>query len=74
MRILKILFFLIFTHSYFFSQTYYVSPTGNNSNDGSINSPWQTIAFGVSQLSAGNTLYLREGTYRETLTIDKDGS
>ncbi|MDG2173078.1 MAG: DUF1565 domain-containing protein [Flavobacteriaceae bacterium] len=67
--------FLISLNS--FSSTYYVAPSasgGSNSNNGSISSPWETITYALTQLSAGDTLYLREGTYRETITITQDGS
>ncbi|MCP4911415.1 MAG: hypothetical protein GY907_11990 [Bacteroidetes bacterium] len=69
------LLFLISLNS--FSSTYYVAPSasgGSNSNNGSISSPWETITYALTQLSAGDTLYLREGTYRETITITQDGS
>jgi uncharacterized repeat protein (TIGR02059 family) len=46
--------------------TYYVSPTGNDSNNGSINSPWLTLQYGVNHISAGDILYMRGGTYRST--------
>ena len=67
--------FLISLNS--FSSTYYVAPSasgGSNSNNGSISSPWETITYALTQLSAGDTLYLREGTYRESITITQDGS
>jgi len=43
------------------------SPTGNDSNDGSEGSPWETAAFGVDQLENGmaNGLILEDGTYNE---------
>ena len=69
------LLFIISLNS--FSSTYYVAPSGSggsNSNNGSISSPWETITYALTQLSAGDTLYLREGTYRETITITQDGS
>jgi len=47
---------------------YYVSTTGNNSNNGSLSSPWQTIQFGVNQLSAGDTLFIRGGNYPEKIS------
>jgi hypothetical protein len=44
--------------------TYYVSTSGNDSTgSGSITSPWRTISYGESQLSSGDTLILRGGTY-----------
>lgn len=41
----------------------YVSPTGSDSNSGTITSPWLTISYGISQLQAGYTLFIRAGTY-----------
>jgi len=51
--------------------TYYVSLTGNNGNNciaDSPGTPMQTIAKGVSCLHAGDTLYLRGGTYTEDMS------
>jgi len=60
--ILSVLVGIISVCSY--AQTsYYVATTGNNSNNGDIASPWQTIQYGVSQLSAGDTLNIMAGTY-----------
>lgn len=54
-------------HSAGGSSTYYVDPSGSNSNSGSISSPWKTVGYGITQVSAGDTLYLREGTYVERI-------
>src|SRR5262245_21651816 len=43
--------------------TYYVAITGSDANPGSQSQPFRTIGKGVSVLAAGDTLYLREGTY-----------
>jgi len=56
--------------------SYYVATNGNDtSGDGSEGSPWRTIQHGVNQLSAGDTLYVKAGTYDEggTLTISSSG-
>src|SRR5712691_5901067 len=45
--------------------TYYVATTGNDANPGTQAQPFQTISKGLSLLHAGDTLYLRGGTYRE---------
>lgn len=46
--------------------SWYVSTTGNDSTgNGSIGSPWRTVAYGVSQMAGGDTLFLRGGTYAE---------
>jgi parallel beta-helix repeat protein len=44
-------------------RTLYVSLAGSDSNAGSQESPWRTIRYGVSRLRAGDTLYVRGGTY-----------
>jgi hypothetical protein len=56
------------------SQEYYVSPEGNDSNIGSIQSPWKTINHGVEQLEPGDTLILREGVYSESIHIYESGT
>tara|TARA_B100000900_G_scaffold101583_1_gene84141 strand:- start:628 stop:3051 length:2424 start_codon:yes stop_codon:yes gene_type:complete len=69
---------LVLSFSQIFSQnTYYVAPSssgGDNGNMGSLAAPFETLAYAIEQLSAGDTLYIREGTYRETITIDEDGT
>ncbi len=47
--------------------TYYVAKTGNDSNQGTANSPFRNIKHGVSKLSAGDTLYVKAGTYYESI-------
>ena len=46
----------------------YVSPTGSNSNSGSLSHPWRTVGYALSRLRAGYTLYVRGGTYVENLS------
>ncbi len=46
-----------------FAEEYFVSPGGDNSNDGSCDSPWQTISFACLQLSPGDILTIGRGTY-----------
>ena len=46
--------------------TYYISPTGNNGNPGTIGSPWATLQYAMSNVVAGDTVYLRGGTYAVT--------
>jgi hypothetical protein len=48
--------------------TYYVSPTGNNSNPGTINSPWATWghAFNSTAVLPGDTVFFRGGVYQMT--------
>jgi hypothetical protein len=50
--------------------TYYVSPNGNNSNPGTIAQPFATIQQAHDVASAGDTIYLRGGTYALTTFIN----
>jgi len=49
---------------------YYVATTGRDSNDGlSLSRPFATVAKAVSAARAGDTIYVRGGTYRIDSTI-----
>ncbi len=75
MKKITLLIVSLFISSITFSQNnYYVAKNGNNSNTGSLNSPWKTIQYGVNQLSAGDILHIKAGTYEEKLDIDVSGS
>ena len=43
--------------------TYYVSPSGNDSNPGTSDSPFRTVQRGASQAAPGDTVLLEDGTY-----------
>jgi parallel beta-helix repeat protein len=45
--------------------TYYVAKTGDDEDDGSAETPWLTIAHATSTLIAGDTCWVKEGTYAE---------
>jgi autotransporter-associated beta strand protein len=53
---------------------WFVSPGGSDTNAGSLASPFQTLARAVTNLNVGDNLYLRGGTYRETLQLPRSGS
>ncbi len=44
----------------------YVSPDGDDSADGTIENPYRTIAKAITEIRPGETIYLREGTYKPT--------
>lgn len=44
----------------------YVSPTGSDSNTGTINSPLATIGAAQNLVQGGDTVFLRGGTYKMT--------
>ena len=55
---------------------YYVAPTGNNSNNGTQNSPFATLQKAHDVAVAGDTIYMRGGTYKPTkiTTLTRDGT
>ena len=48
---------------------YYVSPTGSDSNAGSLAAPFATLQKGNDVAAAGDTVWLRGGTYQNTKQI-----
>lgn len=59
---------------YIKASTYYVATNGNDSRTKTqaqnILTPWATLEYGCSQLVAGDTLFIRGGTYTITSMID----
>jgi parallel beta-helix repeat protein len=53
---------------------YYVAPTGNDEYPGSIAYPWRTIQKAADTLVAGDTVYIRAGTYSEQVIPQNSGS
>jgi hypothetical protein len=54
--------------------TFYVSPSGNNANDGSSGAPWQTVQHAAQRVSdldvrANVTVQIADGTYSEIVTF-----
>ena len=47
------------------AMTFYVSTTGSNKNNGSINFPWRTIVHAWKNSGGGDTVLVRGGTYTE---------
>ena len=45
----------------------FVSTTGNDNNTGTISSPFLTISRAMNNALSGDTIFLREGTYREQI-------
>lgn len=56
------------------TSTLYVSPSGNDSNPGTINRPLKTIQRAADMARPGTTVYLRGGVYCERLRITSGGS
>lgn len=56
---------------------YFVSPRGDDRHSGrgpADSQALRTIQAGVNRLRAGDTLYVRGGTYRETVTFPRSGA
>lgn len=60
----KIFIFTLFLTSFFsFGAVYYVSPNGNDENNGGISTPVETIQRAQVLASSGDTVYIRGGLY-----------
>jgi len=56
------------------ANTYYVAPTGDDANPGTLAQPWRTIQHAADQLTPGDTVYIRAGTYHEHVNVTRSGS
>jgi hypothetical protein len=53
----------------------FVDPVrGQDSNAGTAEAPWQTLAHALRRLKPGDTLYLRGGTYYEKVFLSRSGT
>jgi hypothetical protein len=53
---------------------YYVAPSGNDDNPGTVAYPWRTIQKAANTMVAGDTVYIRAGTYPEQVIPQNSGS
>jgi hypothetical protein len=53
---------------------YYVATNGSDSASGTFSNPWRTIQHAENSVSAGDTVYIRGGTYTENLTFNVKGT
>ena len=53
--------------SRFLLSSFYVSTGGNDSNSGSLARPFRTIQRAANVAGSGDTVFVRGGTYRETV-------
>ncbi len=75
-RYIKFIAIVVFNISFLSlsAQSYYVAPNGNDNNTGTETEPWKTIAKANSTLQAGNTLFIRQGTYHENIDPKNSGT
>jgi hypothetical protein len=57
-----IIIFLFSLHA-FAQPLFYISPTGSDTNPGSIEQPFLTVSKGLDAVGEGGLIYLREGVY-----------
>jgi hypothetical protein len=51
------------------SDALFVSPSGSDSSDGTINDPMSTLAAAVDRAQSGGTIVLRAGNYHESVVL-----
>ena len=56
------------------ANTYVVSTSGSDSNAGSEAAPWRTIQHAADNVSAGDTVLIRGGSYNEAVEVKVSGS
>jgi hypothetical protein len=56
------------------AKDYYVAQNGIDANDGSEKKPLRTIQQAARTTQAGNTVYIKSGTYIERVTVHNPGS
>ena len=54
--------------------TFYVSKSGSDGNSGSFTAPWLTIQHAASSVSAGATVYVEAGVYKESVNFPASGT
>lgn len=54
--------------------TYYISPTGSDSNTGALGQPFATFAHSFTKMSGGDTLYIMDGRYTQDIKNVPSGS
>ncbi len=53
---------------------FFVAPDGDDEGPGSLEEPWRTVGHAARTLAAGETAYVRAGTYRERVRVTVSGA
>jgi len=74
MHTLLFAFLLLGITASYAGQSYYVAPNGNDADGaGSIGTPWRTLAYAISVVSPGDTIFMRGGTYQmDEVYVDRN--
>ena len=71
---LTVLWLLFVTTSCATAADYFVAVDGRDSNSGtSIAEPWRTVGRAAQLMQPGDTCWIREGVYRETIKLTRSG-
>jgi Secretion system C-terminal sorting domain/Right handed beta helix region len=66
--------FLFFFTSSHAQTTFYVAKTGSDGNAGTAALPWLTIQHACNSATAGSTVYIKTGTYTESIWMNVSGT
>lgn len=71
---LTLLLGVVFVTPLVYGDIYYVAPGGSDANPGTESQPWLTIQHAAETVVAGDTVYIKAGTYREHIELQNSGS
>ncbi len=57
-----------------YANTYYVATSGDDTNSGMATQPWASIQKAANTLIAGDTVFIKAGTYTERVIIQNTGT
>ena len=69
----NIFFLILFQSLFLFAQEYHVAKNGNDSNNGTLESPFLTISKAAKIALPGTVITVHEGTYRERVSPNYGG-
>jgi len=64
----------VFSRKAYAASTYYLATTGDDGGPGTIDQPWATFARANANMTAGDTLIVRDGTYVQSLSDPVSGT
>jgi hypothetical protein len=73
-KVIILLFLILFLPNLVSATKFYVAPYGYNQNPGTFNEPWKNLSYATQKVSAGDTIYLINGTwYNEICSFKSSG-
>ncbi len=66
MKNLRLTIFLLFLPVVLTAKNYYVATNGSDKNAGTLQAPFATLAYAQTLVEAGDTVFIRGGTYKPT--------